>query len=72
MCGDIFFSAVSHHMINLDIYKTGDGTKQDWVNILILYRKCQIMTKALEFDGSVLGVIFVQNLNTVLRASRLS
>ena len=23
-------SAVSHHKINLDFYKTGDGTKQFW------------------------------------------
>ena len=30
LCGSSFLSVVFHHMINLDFYKTGDGTKQFW------------------------------------------
>ena len=30
LCGDSFLSVVIHHMINLNFYKTGDGTKQFW------------------------------------------
>ena len=30
LCGDRFLPEESHHMINLNLYKTGDGTKLLW------------------------------------------
>ena len=38
LCDDRFLSIVSYHMINLNFYKTQDGTKQFWGDAQVTHR----------------------------------